>query len=407
MQEQCLSARFRASPCAPVATRPALRRSVALPCSAVARPHSALRSAGRPSSRLPAQAAASPAAAVENWSDLSYSRQYDLLFAAPHEALDAKKPLPKPNRHAQELEPSGRTILLSDVNAVPKRSLFNREWTSVDIGFLAFIGGMHAVAALAPFTYSPAMLPLFFATYFVSGCLGITLGFHRMLSHRSFVAPKWLEYTLAYCGVLAAQGDPIEWVSTHRYHHLHCDTPMDPHSTYEGFWWAHMGWMLDQKITAERVGNRSNAADLLAQPFYKWLQDTWIYHVALQLGLLFAFGGLPAVVWGGALRFVWVYHITWFVNSASHLWGSQEYDAGDLSRNNWWVGILAFGEGWHNNHHAFEYSARHGLEWWQFDGTWYIIRGLELAGLVTNVKLPTEKAKDKLRIKTNAVAGGA
>ena len=119
------------------------------------------------------------------------------------------------------------------------------------------------------------------------------------------------------------------------------------------------------------------------------------------------FGGLPAVVWGGALRVCWVYHITWFVNSVCHVWGKQAYDAGDLSRNNWWVGLLAFGEGWHNNHHAFEFSARHGLEWWQVDMTWGVVALLKALGLAKNVKLPSEKQKERLRIVPGVAPVGA
>ncbi|KAK9851666.1 hypothetical protein WJX84_002952 [Apatococcus fuscideae] len=196
----------------------------------------------------------------------------------------------------------------------------------------------------------------------------------------------------------AKKGDPIEWASSHRYHHLHTDTPLDPHSPYEGFWWSHMGWLLDNKATLDRVGTRGNTTDLEAQPFYTWIQKTYSWHVVAQLAGLFLLGGLPALVWGGALRIAWVYHITWFVNSASHCWGRQTYNTGDLSRNNWWVGLLAFGEGWHNNHHAFEFSARHGLKWWQVDTTWMVIRTFQLLGLAQNVKLPTEKQKARLAL---------
>lgn len=325
---------------------------------------------------------------------LSYSKQYDELFSRP---LLTKKTVPKPSRSAQAQEPGAAPVLLSDVYKTPKRPLFfNRSWETTDIAYGGFILAMHGLALLAPMTFSWPMVKLFFGTYFVTGCLGITLSYHRQLAHKSFQTPKWLEYVLAYCGVLAAQGDPIEWASTHRYHHLHTDTPLDPHSTYEGFWWSHLGWVLDNKATLERVGDRTNAPEMNAQPYYTFLQKTYGLHVAAMLGALYALGGLPALVWGGALRIVWVYHITWFVNSASHVWGYQSYNTGDLSRNNWWVGILAWGEGWHNNHHAFEFSARHGLEWWQFDVTWIVIRALQVVGLATNVKLPSEKQKARL-----------
>lgn len=168
---------------------------------------------------------------------------------------------------------------------------------------------MHALCLLAPATYSPKAVIWFFASYFVTGCLGITLSFHRQLSHRSFQTPKWLEYAFAYCGVLAVQGDPIEWASSHRFHHLHCDTPLDPHSPYEGFWWSHAGWLLDHGATMERVGARGNTADLDAQPFYRWVRETYALHVAAQFVALWALGGLPALVWAGALRICWVYHV--------------------------------------------------------------------------------------------------
>jgi len=193
------------------------------------------------------------------------------------------------------------------------------------------------------------------------------------------------------------QGDPIEWASSHRYHHLHTDTPLDPHSPYEGFWWSHMGWLLNNGATLERVGSRGNTGDLDEQPFYRFIQRTYAWHVVGMFAALYAFGGLPAVVWGGALRTVWVYHITWFVNSASHCWGYQTYKTGDLSRNNWWVAVLAFGEGWHNNHHAFEYSARHGLDKGQFDMTWQVIAFFKALGLAKHIKGPSEKQMTKKR----------
>ena len=331
-----------------------------------------------------------------DWASMSYSKQYDELFKSP---LNIMKPVPKPNKEAQREEPDATRVLFSDVAVTQKKPIWNRTWNTTDKSYAVFMIAMHGAALLAPFCFSWANVGLFLVTYFITGCLGITLSFHRQLSHRSFQTPKWLEYALAYCGVWAVQGDPTEWVSSHRYHHLHTDTPLDPHSPYEGFWFSHMGWLLDNESTLERVHNRSNASDMDAQPFYRWIQETYIWHVAAMFAGLFLLGGVPAMVWGGALRLCWVYHITWFVNSAAHVWGGQTYNTGDQSRNNWWVGILAFGEGWHNNHHAFEFSARHGLEWWQVDMTWYIIVALEKLGLASNVKLPTERQKERLAFK--------
>ena len=195
-------------------------------------------------SEVSSNAAAS--AASTSWSEMSYSKQYDKLFSQP---LDTKKAIPKPDKEMQAQEEGNTKVLFSDVRAVGKRPFWERKWSTTDLAYAAFIGGMHLLACLAPWTFSWPMIGLFFASYFVSGCLGITLSYHRQLSHRSFSTPKWLEYILAYCGVLAAQGDPIEWVSGHRYHHLHTDTPLDPHSPYEGFFWSHLGWLLDNDVS--------------------------------------------------------------------------------------------------------------------------------------------------------------
>tara|TARA_B100000519_G_scaffold199083_1_gene209668 strand:+ start:410 stop:1624 length:1215 start_codon:yes stop_codon:yes gene_type:complete len=289
-------------------------------------------------------------------------------------------------------------VFLTDIIASPKKNAFVRKWLGTDITYVSFIGAMHVGALLAPFYFTWQAFNCFWIMYFITGCLGITLSYHRQLSHKSFQSPKWLEYALAYCGALAVQGDPIEWASSHRYHHQHCDTPKDPHTPYEGFWWSHMGWLLDNEATIERVGDRSNAAELAAQPFYRFLEKTYMWHIAASALGLYLLGGLPFLLWGFCVRTVWVYHITWAVNSVAHCWGKQVYNTGDLSRNNLPVGILAFGEGWHNNHHAFEFSARHGLEWWQVDMTWYLIWGLKKLGLATKVKLPTQKQLNRMRI---------
>ncbi|GIM04138.1 hypothetical protein Vretimale_8750 [Volvox reticuliferus] len=350
----------------------------------------------------PLSASDNAATEASRWAHMSYSDQYDELFC--HKPLNTKKVVPKPSKEAQADQPGAGHVPFSDVYTVPKRTFFGRSWNATDLYYTAFIGGVHLLALAAPFTFSWDMVALFLGSYFVTGCLGITLSYHRQLSHKSFATPKWLEYVLAYCGVLAVQGDPLEWASSHRYHHLHTDTPLDPHSPYEGFFWSHMGWLLDNQATMERVSNRSNADDLESQWYYRFLRDTYGWHVAAQFAVLYLAGGFPAMVWGGALRMVWVWHITWFVNSASHCWGYQDYDTGDLSKNNWWVGILAFGEGWHNNHHAFEFSARHGFEWWQVDMTWGMICVLEKLGLASNIKLPTERQKARLAIKKPAAS---
>ncbi|KAK3411055.1 palmitoyl-monogalactosyldiacylglycerol delta-7 desaturase, chloroplastic [Eucalyptus grandis] len=294
---------------------------------------------------------------------------------------------------------SGGRILLSDVVVKRKRRVFSgRKWSSLDIGTAGVVLAMHLLSLLAPFYFSWSALWVAVSLYVVTGLFGITLSFHRNLSHRSFKLSKWLEYLFAYCGTLALQGNPIDWVSTHRYHHQYCDSERDPHSPLEGFWFSHTSWLFDTDSIVQRCGGPNNVGDLQKQPFYRFLQSTYIAHPIALAVLLYALGGVPFLVWGMGVRIVWVYHITWLVNSACHVWGKQAWNTGDLSRNNWWVAVLAFGEGWHNNHHAFEYSARHGLEWWQLDMTWYVVRLLQVLGLATDVKLPNEAQKQRLAL---------
>lgn len=331
---------------------------------------------------------------IDSLHGLSYAEQYDILF---NDGIQSKKVVPKPNRSAQQFyEGAKKVAFTKNIFAKEKSTEVARSKNFTDKVYIGFIIAMHVLCLAAPFTFSWGNLGLFGITYFLTGCLGITLSFHRQLAHKSFKTPKWLEYFFAYCGAMAVQGDPKEWVSTHRYHHLHCETPLDPHSSYEGFWWSHMGWILENDATLERVGDRTNAGDMAGDPFYDHMEKYYTVHLGLMFAVLFAIGGFPAMVWGGALRIVWVWHVTWLVNSACHLWGTQTYNTGDLSMNNWWVGLLAWGEGWHNNHHAFEFSARHGLEWWQFDMTWQIIAAMQSVGLATAVKLPSEKQKKRL-----------
>ncbi|XP_030470923.1 palmitoyl-monogalactosyldiacylglycerol delta-7 desaturase, chloroplastic-like [Syzygium oleosum] len=332
--------------------------------------------------------------------------QYNALreFAIPNN-LPSKNRTSRLNAEAGSVgvsEPgaaSGRRIFLSDVVVKRKRRVFSgRKWSSLDIGTAVVVLAMHLLGLLAPFYFSWSAFWVAVSLYVVTGLLGITLSFHRNLSHRSFKLSKWLEYLFAYCGALALQGNPIDWVSTHRYHHQYCDSERDPHSPLEGFWFSHMSWLFDTNSVVQRCGGPNNVGDLQKQPFYRSLQSTYIAHPIALAVLLYALGGVPFLVWGMGVRIVWVYHITWLVNSACHVWGRQAWNTGDLSRNNWWVAVLAFGEGWHNNHHAFEYSARHGLEWWQLDMTWYVVRLLQALGLATDVKLPNEAQKQRLAL---------
>ncbi len=254
---------------------------------------------------------------------------------------------------------------------------------------LTVITLIHAGALLAPFTFTWSAFAVFMVLQIVTGLLGITLCYHRLLAHRSFQVPKWLEYLLTLCGSLALQSGPIKWVATHRMHHAFSDRPQDPHSPTKGFWWAHMLWLFaTDEVLDTAVKFRRYVPELAKDRVHRILEATSpLQSVALGIGL-FAIGGLPWLVWGMFLRITFVYHVTWLVNSAGHLWGYQSYNTNEGSRNNWWVALLSYGEGWHNNHHAYLHSAAHGLRWWEFDVTYLAIRILGWLGLASRVRLP-------------------
>ena len=206
---------------------------------------------------------------------------------------------------------------------------------------------------------------------------GISLGYHRLHTHRGFKTSKAFEYFLAVCGTLTLEGGPIFWVSTHRVHHQHSDHEGDPHSPNDGGFWAHMGWILFGDTHHNNTALMAKyAPDLAADPFYRWL-NTYHYVPLTLVGLaLLAIGGWPMVLWGIGLRVVFGLHATWLVNSATHMWGSRRFNTRDDSRNSWWVALLTFGEGWHNNHHAHPVSARHGLAWYEFDISWLTLQAV-------------------------------
>jgi fatty-acid desaturase len=264
----------------------------------------------------------------------------------------------------------------------------SRSYRATGIGLLALHLG--ALAAFVPQFFTWSALGVAVGLYYLTGGIGISLGFHRILTHRSLRCPRWLEYGLAICGTLALQGGPIEWVATHRAHHAHTDREGDPHDVHRGLPWAHVAWLYrknDARPTPTE--QRRLAPDLVRQPFYRFLERTYLLWQVGLAAALFAAGGWPWVVWGIFVRLVVTYHITWLVNSAAHHTGYRSYRTGDESRNNWWVALLTWGEGWHNNHHAFPFSARHGLRWFELDTTWFAIRILKVLKLARDVRLPT------------------
>jgi stearoyl-CoA desaturase (Delta-9 desaturase) len=216
---------------------------------------------------------------------------------------------------------------------------------------------------------------------YVLVALGVTIGFHRMLTHRSFQPHPVVKFIFLVLGSMALEGPAIEWAATHTKHHAQADREGDPHSPVEGFFHAHLGWLFKDSMADPNVYCRH----LLKDPIVMFVSRTFLVWVALSLIVPFAIGGWQGLLWAGLVRIFLAHHVTWSVNSVCHTFGKREFETNDQSRNEWVVGLLAMGEGWHNNHHAFPRSAFHGLHWWQFDLSGYIIWTLERIGLVRDV----------------------
>jgi len=258
-----------------------------------------------------------------------------------------------------------------------------RNWTNI-----AAFGLFHAGAVAALFMFSWQALAVALFLFWMCTGLGISMGYHRLHTHRSYQVPLALEYFFAVCGTLTLEGGPIFWVATHRIHHQKSDQPGDPHSPRDGGWWSHMGWLLVGESKHNNTPMMSKyAPDLAKDRFYVWLNHYhWVPMIVLGV-LLFAIGGVPFVLWGICLRVVVGLHSTWLVNSATHMWGSRRFATHDDSRNNWLIALITSGEGWHNNHHAHPTSARHGLAWYEFDLSWIQIKILMFFGIAKSVRV--------------------
>ncbi|HJS09251.1 MAG TPA: fatty acid desaturase [Pirellulales bacterium] len=259
---------------------------------------------------------------------------------------------------------------------------------------------MGALGAFFFFTWKA--VALFTVLFWVTGSLGVCMGYHRLLTHGSFTTYRPIRWLFALLGSLSGEGSAITWVATHRKHHAHSDTDDDPHSPRDGGLWAHFLWLMPNhgakhhKELAARY-----APDLVKDPMMRFLHSSFlVWHWLLGAALYFtgwffwdSYTGWSFIFWGVFLRMVYVLHVTWFVNSATHMWGYRNYKTSDDSTNLWWVGILAFGEGWHNNHHAYQRMARHGHKWWEVDITYWAICALEKVGLAWNVvrKIPAHQ----------------
>lgn len=277
------------------------------------------------------------------------------------------------------------------------------------------IAGVHLIAAFAflpwTFDYLFTWSGLIFAIlgHFTFGMFGVTIGYHRLLTHRGFTCPKWFEHTLAIFGMCNLQDSPARWVAIHRLHHQHSDHQPDPHSPLANFLWSHIGWVVCRHRDLDRTTHYERyVRDLLRDPFYLRMERKggWFFVFAAH-ALLIALAGaafgylvggsgsesiryaLSWYVWAVAVRTVFVLHGTWAVNSLTHVAGYRNYETRDNSRNNWLVALWSHGEGWHNNHHAQPRAARHGHHWWEFDMSWWMILIMEKIGLVKDVVRPS------------------
>jgi fatty-acid desaturase len=304
----------------------------------------------------------------------------------------------------------------ADIKRLPLPETVNRKkilW-SYAIPVCAF----HLLLPLAfvPWLFSWTGLILVPLGNYIFCSLGIGAGYHRLLTHRGFRAPKWLERSLAVLGVCCLQDSPARWVLIHRLHHQHSDDRPDPHSPMVNFLWGHFAWVfVENRQYSTFSSYEKYVRDLLQDPFYLWLERrnmwVWVYaaHAVLFYLAGFAIGwattgefmggvqfGLSLLLWGVVFRTIYTWHVTWGINSASHMWGYRNYDTSENSRNNWLFALATNGEGWHNNHHAEPRSAAHGHRWWELDVTYLSIKLWEKMGLVSDVVVAkTERLKSQ------------
>lgn len=313
--------------------------------------------------------------------------------ASPATSVEA---VPEPNA----IQPEARTT--GPAHTMPARALLRMgRAATADAGVnwitMAAMMLFHLGAVVAFFFFTWQRLAVMAVLYVLAINVGIGMCYHRLLTHRGYQTPKWVEYLMSVFATLSLEGGPIFWVSTHRVHHQLSDKEGDPHTPREGAWWAHAGWILfGEALHAQTDVLASRySPDLGRDRFHVWLSKYHWLPITLS-GLLLLGGGwyfggwesgVGMVLWGVLLRVTLGLHATWLVNSATHLWGSRRFETRDDSRNNWWVALLTGGEGWHNNHHAHPVSARHGLTWYEVDPNFWGIWLLEKIGLARKVQV--------------------
>jgi fatty-acid desaturase len=292
----------------------------------------------------------------------------------------------------------GNSVLAMNSAYISARTVFKEvgiSWPTV-----IWIGMVHVLALIAPFFFSWPALITCIALAVITGSFGVCMGYHRLLTHKSFQTYRPIRWLLAMLGGLSGEGSALMWVANHRKHHAFSDHEGDPHSPKDGSWWSHMLWFMPNfgrkwhRELFERYAPDMLKDKMIVVLHYMFLPTHLACAAILYLmgyfgpeswGLGSNWAGWSMIFWGLGVRMVYVLHVTWFVNSATHLWGYRNYETTDNSRNLWWVGLLAFGEGWHNNHHAYQRVARQGHRWWEVDMTYWAIWLMEKVGLAWDV----------------------
>ena len=304
---------------------------------------------------------------------------------------------------------------------VPDERMFKLQRRAMlAISIIPLLGLVFAIVQLWGWGVSGRDLIIAGVFYVITG-LGITVGYHRLLTHKSFDVPNWVRVGWAIAGSLAVQGSVIDWVATHRRHHAYSDEEGDPHSPHleaadgvkgilRGLYHAHLGWMFEPDGTQAETWAPDlldNDAIVKVNRAFPWLILATFVLPAIIGGLwsMSLMGAVTAAVWAGLLRMFLLHHVTWSINSICHFYGTRPFASRDQARNNIWLSLLSFGESWHNAHHAFPASARHGLRWWEFDASWMTIRAMQLVGLARNIKLPSPSQLARKKLPPKAAAG--
>jgi fatty-acid desaturase len=302
----------------------------------------------------------------------------------------------EPGLKPRRVEPSAksqRDIERQRLDAAFDRS--NLKLSNIDWVVTTFLITQHVGCLVAPFFFSWTALGVCIFLHWLTCSIGICLGYHRYLAHKSMKLKAPAEFAVMVCGAISGEGSPLTWAATHRIHHQKSDQKGDPHSPLESVWWSHILWLF--------VARKKEDSDLMFRKYIPELLDNrmlmffertyplWLWGTGLLLmGLGYAidgwFGAISMVTWAMCVRMTVAYHSTWFVNSATHLWGYRNYETRDHSRNLWWVALVAYGEGWHNNHHAHPSVAPAGHHWWEIDMTWWSIKALKFVGQAYDVR---------------------